>query len=88
MVAPHSVDKETSFVNPKFRFQKVSRQTNNKRFISKKNSDISKIKKNFVRVKDDQNEVHGYEPHYLYTSGKVATSQDKTWVRRETVILT
>ena len=45
MVAPHSVDKETSFVDPIFRFQKVSRKSNNKSFISKKNSDINKIKK-------------------------------------------
>ena len=77
MVAPLLVDKETSFIDPKFRFQKISRKTKNKKVISQKNSNINKYNKKFVRVKDYQNEVHGYVPHYLYTSNKVATSRDK-----------
>ena len=28
------------------------------------------------KLKDYQNEVHGYVPHYLYTSSKVATSRN------------
>ena len=48
MVALHLVDKETYFIDPKFRFQKISCKLKNKKVVSKKDLDINKNIKKFA----------------------------------------
>ena len=78
MVAPLLVDKETSFIDPNSRFQKITCKSKNKCIASKKHSDINKNKKTKLRVKDYKNKLYGYIPHDLYALSNVATFRNKT----------